>query len=187
MNYESLGIYDDNRNVVPHARISWDEYFMSMAYLIAKRSHDSQSQHGTCLVRDNRIISTGFNGFPPGSPDHIIPNIRPWKYVAMNHAEESAIFDAARRGVSIEGCRAYVSGHPCCYCCRKLISVGVLDWIIGKTGFQQTDQEKDLTRFWLEKFNVKVRVFEGDILLTGETSKAIIPAGSVGIFGDSRP
>lgn len=144
-------------------RISWDEYFMGIAYLIKQRSHDSQTQHGCVFVRDKRIISTGFNGYPPGANDKEIPNVRKdgAKYPFINHAEESAIYNAAKEGVSLKGCTAFITGLPCGSCSRKLVTVGVTDWVIGDIGHQSSIEDQTLREYWIQSFNVQIRKVNG--------------------------
>lgn len=159
-----LGITDDDKNIDrKYSRMNWDDYFMSIVNLVRKRSHDSQTQHGAVAVRDNVIIATGFNGFPPGSDDIFLPNTRPEKYKFVNHAEESLIYIAAKNGVSLDGCTLYVSGQPCCHCARKLISVGITDWVIGPISHVSSSTEALLYKYWVESFKVKVRQYTGKV------------------------
>lgn len=150
-----------------YSRISWDDYFMNMAYLVRLRSHDSETAHGAVFVRNNRIISTGFNGFPPASKDTEIPNVRKdgAKYPFMNHAEESAIFNAAKEGVSLNGCTAYITGLPCSLCARKLVSVGIFNWVVGNVGYVCSEEDSLLRQYWIDTFNVSVKQFDGEIFI----------------------
>lgn len=155
---ETLGIYADRRNTTPHERPDWDHYFLEIAEQIAKRSPDAQTQFGAVLVRNKRIISTGYNGWPSGCPDRIMPNIRPFKYWAVVHAENNAILNAAKEGVSVNGATLFVGGMPCSSCSKILVSVGITDWVIGTRKYQETEQESLMRKFWIKTFNVKVRV-----------------------------
>lgn len=154
--FEILGITDKNINVIRRDRISWDQYFMEICNLVSQRSHDAQTQHGCVLVKNKQIISTGYNGFPAGSPDDIIPNIRNYKYPFIIHAEESAILNAAKIGVSIKDCIAYITGMPCSECAKKLVSVGILHWIIGDKTHISNEEQDILRKFWITTFNVKI-------------------------------
>ncbi len=90
------------------SRISWDSYFMSLAFLVAMRSPDAQTKHGCVIVDEtNRIISTGYNGFLPSSIDDRMPNIRPKKYNHIVHSEINAIISAKQ---DISKCKMYVTG-----------------------------------------------------------------------------
>ena len=108
-------------------RPSWDEYFMATAFLIATRSACQRLNVGCVIVskgtHKNRIIAAGYNGFLPGAP-HIsrIDNDHEQSTV---HAEQNAISDAARRGVSLSGATAYVTHFPCIVCAKLLVAAGV--------------------------------------------------------------
>ena len=108
-------------------RPSWDEYFMSTAMLIASRSACERLNVGCILVssgkHNNRIIAAGYNGFLPGSPH--ISRVRDNHELATVHAEQNAIADAARRGVSVENAIAYITHFPCIHCFKVLAASGV--------------------------------------------------------------
>jgi dCMP deaminase len=109
------------------ARPSWDEYFMATAFLIATRSACQRLNVGCVIVskgtHKNRIIAAGYNGFLPGAP-HIsrVDNDHEQSTV---HAEQNAISDAARRGVSLSGSTAYITHFPCIVCAKLLVAAGV--------------------------------------------------------------
>jgi len=111
------------------AKRSWDRYFMDIAQLAAVRSKDRSTQVGAVLIRDRNIISTGYNGFPRGVNDNLEErHQRPEKYLWTIHAEENAILNAARLGVSTEGATAYVTPlHPCSGCAKALIQSGITE------------------------------------------------------------
>lgn len=109
--------------------ISWDEYFMGVAYLSAMRSKDPNTQVGACIVgKDNRILSMGYNGFPNGCSDDEYP----WgkfddelksKYLYATHSELNAILNY--RGGSLEGAKMYVTLFPCNECAKAIIQSGI--------------------------------------------------------------
>ena len=109
------------------ARPSWDEYFMATAFLIATRSACQRLNVGCVIVskgtHKNRIIAAGYNGFLPGAP-HIsrVDNDHEQSTV---QAEQNAISDAARRGVSLSGSTAYITHFPCIVCAKLLVAAGV--------------------------------------------------------------
>ncbi len=109
-------------------RPSWDEYFMSTAVLIASRSTCSRLNVGCVIVsageHKNRIIAAGYNGFLSGAPHS--SKIRDGHEVATVHAEQNAVSDAARRGVSLEGSTAYVTHFPCLNCAKLMAAAGVV-------------------------------------------------------------
>ena len=116
---------DTIKNVVNgfEYRLSWDEYFMSTAFLISSRSPCERLHVGCVLVKDNRIISAGYNGFLPNMPhDSIVINNHE---VATVHAEQNAITDCASRGVSTEGATAYITHYPCLNCAKLLVASGI--------------------------------------------------------------
>lgn len=108
-------------------RPSWDEYFMSTALLISLRSACDRLHVGCVLVsggeQRNRIIAAGYNGFLPGAPH--CSHIREGHEQATVHAEQNAIADAAKRGISVLGSTAYISHFPCLNCAKILVSSGI--------------------------------------------------------------
>ena len=104
-------------------RLQWDEYFSEIAKVTAKRSACERLLVGCVLVKDNRIISQGYNGFLPGCPHTSI--IRNEHEEATVHAEQNAIADCAKRGVSCKGSTAYITHYPCIICARLLLAAGI--------------------------------------------------------------
>jgi dCMP deaminase len=104
-------------------RPSWDEYFKEIVQATAKRSPCTRLHVGCLLVHENRIISQGYNGFLPGCEHTSI--VRDGHEQATVHAEQNAIADCAKRGVSSVGCTAYVTHYPCVVCCRILLAAGI--------------------------------------------------------------
>lgn len=109
--------------------ISWDEYFMGVAMLSAKRSKDPNTQVGACIVsKDNKILSMGYNGFPSGCSDDEFPWAREGdglntKYFYVTHSELNAILNY--RGGNLEGTKLYVSLFPCNECAKAIIQAGI--------------------------------------------------------------
>lgn len=109
--------------------IGWDDYFMGVSLLAADRSKDPSTQVGACIVSDdNRILSTGYNGFPQGCSDDDFPWNRDeskgeTKYNFVVHAELNAILNAG--GKSLVGSRIFVSLFPCHECAKAIIQSGV--------------------------------------------------------------
>ena len=104
-------------------RLTWDEYFSKIVKVTAERSPCERLQVGCLLVKENRIISQGYNGFLPGCPHESI--VRDNHEQATLHAEQNALMDCAKRGVSCEGCTAYVTHYPCIICARLLLAGGI--------------------------------------------------------------
>tara|TARA_B100000900_G_C20587248_1_gene720107 strand:+ start:1337 stop:1771 length:435 start_codon:yes stop_codon:yes gene_type:complete len=104
-------------------RPDWHQYFTDIVWLTKDRSPCHRLQVGCLLVKDNRIISQGYNGFLPGAEHKSI--VRNNHEQAIVHAEQNAIVDCAKRGVSCKGSDAYVTHYPCIICCRLLLASGV--------------------------------------------------------------
>ena len=104
-------------------RLSWDEYFISSALLISSRSSCHRLHVGCLLVKDNRIISAGYNGFLAGLPhESVVVNNHEQNTV---HAEQNAISDCAKRGVNTNGATAYITHYPCINCAKILLAAGI--------------------------------------------------------------
>ena len=104
-------------------RLSWEDYFMSTALLISCRSSCNRLHVGCVLVKNNRIISAGYNGFLPGAPhESIVVNNHE---IATVHAEQNAISDCASRGVSVKDATAYITHFPCINCAKILAASGI--------------------------------------------------------------
>lgn len=104
----------------------WDSRFMRIALEVASFSKDPSTQVGCVLVRDKKIVSTGYNGFPKNLSDNLERLVnREEKYEITVHAEVNAVTTAALHGVSTEGCTAYVTFNPCSRCAAVLINAGI--------------------------------------------------------------
>ena len=124
---------------------SWDEYFMDMAVLTAKRSTCLRRQVGAVIVKDKHIIATGYNGAPRGVP-HCdekggclrqqlnVPSGERHELCRALHAEQNAIIQAATLGQSIEGGTIYVTNQPCVICAKMIINAGIRR-IVVKEGY----------------------------------------------------
>jgi dCMP deaminase len=104
-------------------RLNWDEYFMETALLISRRSPCERLNVGCVLVKNNRIISAGYNGFLPGASH--ISIIKDNHEQATVHAEQNAIADCANRGVSTNNAIAYITHYPCINCFKILVASGI--------------------------------------------------------------
>lgn len=109
--------------------INWDEYFMGIALLSAKRSKDPSTQVGACIVdEDNKVVSIGYNGMPRQLDESKLT----WekgeglnsKYLYVCHAEFNAILNI-RNGSSLKGCTLYVTLFPCNECAKAIIQTGI--------------------------------------------------------------
>jgi dCMP deaminase len=104
-------------------RPAWDDYFKEIVLVTKKRSACERLQVGCLLVKDNRIISAGYNGFLPGCPHKSI--VRNNHEQATIHAEQNALADCAKRGVSCLNATAYITHYPCIICCRLLLAAEI--------------------------------------------------------------
>jgi dCMP deaminase len=113
-------------------RLPWDDYLLRIASDVAARSPDPATKHGTVIVdAEHAILATGYNGPPRGCRDELIPLTRPEKYAYLVHSEANAVASAARRGVSLLGSTAYVTGPTCAPCLALLINAGVREVVTG--------------------------------------------------------
>ena len=131
------------------SRISWDEYFSKIVMTTSERSPCERLQVGCLLVNDNRIVSQGYNGFLPGCPHESI--VRDNHEQATLHAEQNALMDCAKRGVSCNGCIAYITHYPCIICTRLLLAGG-----IKKIKYVNDYKNDDLVKKFTEQCNVCV-------------------------------
>jgi dCMP deaminase len=108
-------------------RPSWDEYFFELASVVAKRSTCPRLAVGCVLVQDRRVIATGYNGAVRGMAHCTddVCQIENKHCVRAVHAEVNALLQAARYGVSVENCIAYVTHKPCRYCSMCLTNAGI--------------------------------------------------------------
>ncbi|MGB9606945.1 MAG: deoxycytidylate deaminase [bacterium] len=116
-------------------RPPWDEYFMQIARVVATRSTCLRRQVGAVLVKEKRILTTGYNGAPRGLPHCLevgclreqlgIPSGERQELCRGLHAEQNAIIQAAYYGVSIEGATLYCTHQPCITCAKMLINAGI--------------------------------------------------------------
>ena len=104
-------------------RLDWDEYFMSIALLAACRSPCDRLHVGSVIVNDNRLISMGYNGFICGAPH--TSRVQDGHEQSIIHSEINAITDCAKRGVSLEGAKIYVTHYPCPNCFRCIAACGI--------------------------------------------------------------
>jgi dCMP deaminase len=146
--------------------ISWDEYFMGVALLSAKRSKDPNTQVGACIVDEkNRVVGVGYNGFPCGCSDDDLPwareaeNINDTKYPYVVHAELNAVINSIK---NLEGARVYVDLAPCNECTKVIIQSGIREVIYLSDKYKHTDSHKASMRM-LDLAGVKYRKFESKL------------------------
>jgi dCMP deaminase len=108
-------------------RLDWDEYFMSIALLASCRSPCERLHVGSVIVKNNRIISMGYNGFICGAPH--ISRIQDNHEQSIIHSEINAISDCAKRGTSLDGAKIYITHYPCINCFRSIAASNIKEII----------------------------------------------------------
>lgn len=145
-------------------RPSWDEYFMEMVEVVKKRSTCLRRQVGAIIVKDKRIVSTGYNGAPKDCKhceevgclrnELNIPSGERHELCRAIHAEQNAIVQAAANGTSIKGGTLYVTTQPCILCSKMIINAGI-EKIVFKG-----DYPDELSLKMLKESKVRVVKFE---------------------------
>lgn len=142
-------------------RPSWDEYFMSIADQVATRSTCLRRQIGAVLVRDKRILATGYNGVPSGLKHCAevgcireklgIPSGTQHELCRGLHAEQNTVIQAARYGINIDGATIYCTAHPCVQCTKILLNAGI------KTIVYRDSYPDELSNILLVESGIEVR------------------------------
>jgi len=146
-------------------RPSWDEYFLEVAGLVSKRATCLRRQVGAVLVKDKKILSTGYNGAPSGL-EHCfeigclrkklnIPSGQRHELCRGLHAEQNVILQAALHGISTKGSTLYITNQPCLICAKMLINAGIKEIVI-LDGYPDS-----LARDFLKQAKIKVRKPKG--------------------------
>jgi len=120
-------------------RLSWDEYFLKLAFLVAERSTCRRHHVGAVIVRDKRILTTGYNGAPSGIKDCLelgclreqlgIPSGQRHELCRAVHAEQNAIIQAAIHGVDITGSTMYCTHSPCIICAKMIVNAKIKKFV----------------------------------------------------------
>jgi dCMP deaminase len=124
-----------------HERISWDEYFMQIAHLVSRRSTCIRRNVGAVIVKDKRMLATGYNGAPRGLKHCLetgcvrdklkIPSGQRHELCRGLHGEQNAIIQASLYGISVKASAIYITNQPCIICAKMLINAGVNEIIIA--------------------------------------------------------
>jgi len=132
-------------------RPSWQAYFTTLVQHVSTRSPCNRLKVGCLIVRDNRIISQGYNGFLPGLPHTsvVVDNHE----IATIHAEQNALTDCAKRGVSCDKSVAYITHYPCLNCAKLLYSAGIKD-IYYIEDYKNSSQLRDIGLFHKEGMSI---------------------------------
>lgn len=158
-------------------RPNWDTYYLTIAHVVASRSIDPSTKHGCVLVsKDNRILSTGYNGPLKDVNDNKVPLTRPKKYMHLLHAEENALLAYGGSNSDIQGGTCYVTG-PCCHkCLRMLIQKGITRIVRGTIQSAMLDTEElEASNLMIELSGIEIKTIDTlDILgEMGNISKRI--------------
>ena len=130
-------------------RPDWNTYFKEIVQVTSKRSPCDRLKVGCLIVKDNRIISQGYNGFLPGCPHTSI--VRDDHEQATIHAEQNALCDCAKRGVSCNNATAYITHYPCLICTRLLIASGICE-----IKYIDDYRNDDLVEYFITQKNVMI-------------------------------
>ncbi|MGB8656216.1 MAG: cytidine/deoxycytidylate deaminase family protein [Candidatus Zixiibacteriota bacterium] len=156
-----------SRKKDPPSRIrpSWDEYFMRIAELAATRSTCLRRQVGAVIVKDKKILTTGYNGVPSGLKHCLdigclreklgVPSGERHELCRATHAEQNAIVQAASFGVSIQGGTMYSTTQPCILCTKLIINAGIKRIVI------QDSYPDEMSREMLKEAKVRVQIHRG--------------------------
>jgi dCMP deaminase len=163
---------EKKKNMAHFHRPSWEEYFMDITHLVAKRSTCLRRQVGSVLVKDKKILATGYNG-APSRLEHCldigclrqkqgIPSGERHELCRGLHAEQNAIIQAAYHGVEIRAAILYCTNHPCIICSKMIINAGI-QRIVYEEGYADTLAKEMLKESGIEveRFNRREKVESG--------------------------
>lgn len=139
----------EQQNNDNYSRPDWDTYFKEIVKVTSMRSPCQRLKVGCLLVKDNRIVSQGYNGFLPGCPHNSI--VRDDHEQATIHAEQNAICDCANRGVSCNNSTAYLTHYPCLICARLLFASG-----INSIKYIDNYKNDDLVQYFADQKNIQL-------------------------------
>ncbi|HPO61677.1 MAG TPA: deaminase [Candidatus Kapabacteria bacterium] len=160
-------------------RPSWDELYMTMCYLVGMRSRDEHTHVGSVIVdSDNVLVATGYNSLPrfieKDEAGKRLSREKGEKYFWIEHAERNAIYNAARRGTTLKGCKLYVPWLPCCDCARGIIQTGISEVIYHKNG--QDFYDANTNGQWVESHKRTTDMFcEAGVHLRNVECNLVIP------------
>jgi dCMP deaminase len=147
------------------ARISWDEYFMQIARLVSQRSTCLRRHVGAVIVKNKRMLATGYNGAPSGMEHCLetgclrdrlkIPSGERHELCRGLHAEQNAIIQASLYGISVKDSAIYITNQPCVICAKMLINAGIREIVIAGNYPDKMAME------FLKEAGIGIRVFGG--------------------------
>lgn len=149
-------------------RPGWDKYFMALAYLVSERSTCLRRKVGAVLVRDKRILATGYNGAPSGllhcentgclREQYNLPSGERHELCRGLHAEQNVLLQAAYYGISVKDSSLYVTVSPCCICAKMIINAGIKEVI-----YVHLYPDQMATEF-LKQAKIKVKRIEEEMI-----------------------
>ena len=152
-----------------YKRPSWDEYFIGMADYVGTRATCDRGRSGSVIVKDRRVVSTGYVGSPPGLPHcddighemHTVINedgIKSEHCIRTTHAEQNAMIQAGRFGVALEGATIYCRMVPY-YVCAKLIITAGINRIVAQNDYHASKRSKEI----FKKAGIKLEILNNQI------------------------
>ncbi len=145
--------------------MNWDDYFVLLCIVIAQRSKDPRSKHGSIIVNsNNKIISTGYNGYPSKVNESMLPGLdTDGKYDYIIHSEMNSLLFA---GQDVRGCTIYVSGFPCRNCFKHIIQSGIKRIVIGPITYKNVDTEMDIVKtLYNAASDVSIEIYNNNDLI----------------------
>jgi dCMP deaminase len=149
---------------ISHSRISWDDYFMQIAHLVSQRATCLRRRVGAVIVKDKRMLATGYNGAPSGLAHCLetgclrdrlkIPSGQRHELCRGLHGEQNAIIQASLYGISVKASTIYITNQPCVICAKMLINAGITEIVIAQ-GYPDT-----LAMDFLKEAGIKVRMLK---------------------------
>jgi dCMP deaminase len=147
-----------------HKRPTWDEYFLEVARLVAKRATCLRRKVGAVLVKDKRILATGYNGAPSGLAHCLdigclreklkIPSGERQELCRGSHAEQNALIQASLHGISVKESTLYVTNQPCIICAKMLINAGIKEIVICG------NYPDKMAKGFLKEAKIKIRIIK---------------------------
>ncbi len=152
-----------------HERPSWDEYFLKVADVVADRATCDRGRSGCVIARNKRILTTGYVGAPSGMPhcDEVGHEFKEVKHedgstsqhcVRTSHAEENAIVQAAKLGVSIDGATLYCRMTPCYTCAKMIINAGI-ERVVCEKDYHASEDTKRI----FQKAGVALEIMDNEV------------------------
>ncbi len=156
----------DTSMLASATRPSWKTYFMDITRLVAKRSTCTRRSVGAIIVKDKRILSTGYNGAPSGIRHCLevgclreqmnVPSGKRHELCRGIHAEQNAIIQAALHGVSIKGAVLFSTTHPCSICAKMIINAGI------QAVYYESGYADDISSEMLEEAGITICQYHAD-------------------------